>query len=68
MIQYLPTEILGKVYLKKIPDIKNIASDAEIGYLLKVDLEAPVHLHNFFADYPLVPEKANSTRKLAYPI
>ncbi|CAG8588418.1 3529_t:CDS:2 [Funneliformis mosseae] len=31
--------------------------DAEIGYTLEVDLEIPVHLHDYFADYPLVLEK-----------
>src|SRR3990170_4080140 len=57
MTQYMPTEILGKVAPEKIPDIQSIAPDAEIGYTLEVDLEAPVHLHDFFTDYPLVPEK-----------
>ncbi|CAG8708979.1 6381_t:CDS:2 [Funneliformis mosseae] len=28
-----------------------------LGYTLEVDLEVPVHLHDFFADYPLAPEK-----------
>ena len=53
----MPTEILGKVVPEKIPDIQSIAPDAEIGYTLEVDLEAPVHLHDFFADYPLAPKK-----------
>ncbi|CAI2192200.1 8677_t:CDS:2, partial [Funneliformis geosporum] len=57
MTQYMPTEILGKVASEKIPDIKSIASNAEIGYILEVDLEVPVHLHDFFADYSLAPEK-----------
>ncbi|PKK60420.1 hypothetical protein RhiirC2_793331 [Rhizophagus irregularis] len=51
MIQYMPTEILGKVAPEKIPDIQSIAPNAEIGYTLEVDLEVPVHLHDFFADY-----------------
>ncbi|CAI2197534.1 5182_t:CDS:1, partial [Funneliformis geosporum] len=34
-----------------------IAPDAEIGYLLEVDLEIPIHLYDFFADYSLAPEK-----------
>jgi hypothetical protein len=25
--------------------------------MLELDLEAPIHLHDFFADYPLAPEK-----------
>src|SRR5688572_11893813 len=53
----MPTEILGKVASEKIPDIQGIVPDAEIGYTLEVDLEVPVHLHNFFADYSLAPEK-----------
>ena len=57
MTQYMPTEILGKVAPEKIPDIQSIASDAEIGYMPEVDLEVPAHLHDFFADYPLAPEK-----------
>ncbi|CAG8474919.1 5080_t:CDS:2 [Racocetra persica] len=31
--------------------------DAKIGYILEVDLKAPVHLHDYFADYFLAPEK-----------
>ena len=42
--------------LEEVPD-KSIAPDAEIGYTLEVDLEALVHLHDYFADYPLMPEK-----------
>ncbi|CAG8676326.1 2462_t:CDS:2, partial [Funneliformis mosseae] len=57
MTQYMPTEILGKVTPEKIPDIQSIVSDAEIGYTLEVDLEIPVHLHDFFTDYPLASEK-----------
>ena len=57
MTQYMPTEILGKVSPEQVPDIQSIAPDAEIGYTLEVDLEAPVHLHDFFSDYPLAPEK-----------
>ncbi|CAG8451618.1 1812_t:CDS:2 [Acaulospora morrowiae] len=51
------TMILGKVGPEEIPDIQNIAPDAEIGYMLKVDIETPINLHDFFADYPLVPKK-----------
>src|SRR4051794_26897059 len=57
MTQYMPTEILGKVGPEEVPDIQSIAPDAEISYMLKIDLEAPVHLHDFFADYPLASEK-----------
>ncbi|CAB5369714.1 unnamed protein product [Rhizophagus irregularis] len=57
MTQYMPTEIIGKVGPEEVPDIQTIAPDAEIGYMPEVDLEVPAHLHNFFADYPLAPEK-----------
>src|SRR4051794_40710913 len=55
--QYMPTEILGKVGSKEVPDIQSIAPDTKISYTLEIDLEAPVHLHDFFADYPLASEK-----------
>ncbi|CAI2196356.1 17802_t:CDS:1, partial [Funneliformis geosporum] len=57
MTQNMPTKILGKVSPEEIPNIQSITLDAEIGYMLEVDLEAPVHLHDFFADYPLTLEK-----------
>ncbi|CAG8830166.1 32968_t:CDS:2, partial [Racocetra persica] len=57
MTQYIPTEILDKVSPEEIPNIQSIAPDAEIVYILEVDLEALVHLHDYFADYPLAPEK-----------
>ncbi|CAB4493928.1 unnamed protein product [Rhizophagus irregularis] len=46
-----------KVASEKIPDIQSIAPAAKIGYTLEVDLEAPVHLHDFFTDYPLASKK-----------
>ncbi|CAI2197499.1 7959_t:CDS:1, partial [Funneliformis geosporum] len=57
MTQNMLTEILGKISPEEIPNIQSIILDAEIGYILEVDLETPVHLYDFFADYPLVPEK-----------
>ncbi|CAG8798307.1 35497_t:CDS:1, partial [Racocetra persica] len=57
MMQYMPTEIIGKVGPEEVPDIQTIAPNAEIGYMLEVDLEVLAHLHDFFADYPLAPEK-----------
>ncbi|CAI2199803.1 9933_t:CDS:1, partial [Funneliformis geosporum] len=57
MTQNMPTEILGKVSPEEIPNIQSITPDTEIGYMLEVDLEAPVHLHDFFADYSLTLEK-----------
>ncbi|CAG8758771.1 6020_t:CDS:2 [Cetraspora pellucida] len=57
MTQYISTKIPNKVNSKKVSNIQNIASNAKIRYILKVDLEALVHLHNYFADYLLVLEK-----------
>ncbi|CAI2195580.1 15310_t:CDS:1, partial [Funneliformis geosporum] len=57
MTQNMPTEILGKISPEDVPNIQSISPDAKIGYMLEVDLEVPVHLHDFFADFPLSPEK-----------
>src|SRR2546430_1256949 len=57
MAQYMSTEILGKVGPEKVADIQSIVPDAEISYMPKVDLEVPIYLHDFFADYSLAPEK-----------
>ncbi|CAG8824905.1 27537_t:CDS:1, partial [Racocetra persica] len=57
MTQYMPTEIIGKVGPEEIPDIQTIVPNAEIGYMPEVNLEVLTHLHDFFVDYPLAPEK-----------
>ncbi|CAG8597396.1 7534_t:CDS:2 [Funneliformis mosseae] len=54
--QYMPIEILDKVSPEEVPDIQSIVPNAKIGYILEVDLEIPVHLHDFFANYPLMPK------------
>jgi len=51
------TEILNTICTEKIPDIQSIALNTEIGYLLEIDLEVPVHLYNFFANYSLVSKR-----------
>jgi len=35
----------------------NLQDDGKEGALLEVDLEVPKHLHDYFKDYPLAPEK-----------
>ncbi|CAG8553482.1 7039_t:CDS:2 [Racocetra persica] len=55
--QYMSTEILNKVSPEEILDIQSIMLDTEIGYILEVDLKVLVYLHDYFTDYPLVPEK-----------
>jgi hypothetical protein len=37
-------------------DVTKIADDSDNGYVLEVDLEYPVHLHDLHNDYPLAPE------------
>jgi hypothetical protein len=37
-------------------DVTKIADDSDSGYVLEVDLEYPVHLHDLDNDYPLAPE------------
>ncbi|XP_046547498.1 uncharacterized protein LOC124257474 [Haliotis rubra] len=37
-------------------DIMGVAPNADIGYILEVDLEYPSHLHDAHSDYPLAPE------------
>ncbi|CAG8609433.1 10059_t:CDS:2, partial [Cetraspora pellucida] len=51
------TMILEKIGPEEIPDIQSIESDAKIGYMLEVDIEAPINMHNFFADYLLALKK-----------
>ncbi|RGB28920.1 hypothetical protein C1646_767247 [Rhizophagus diaphanus] len=56
--EIIMAKILGKVGPKEIPDIQSIAPDAEIGYMLEVDLKALVHLYDFFSapEKQIVPE------------
>ena len=48
-------------------DIKQVADDAEYGYILEVDLHVPSDKHDFFNDYPLAPEKMQVTRDMLSP-
>ncbi|CAH1767660.1 13304_t:CDS:2, partial [Entrophospora sp. SA101] len=42
---------------EEIPNILEIPNDAEEGYLLEVDMEVLLNLHDLFNDNPLAPEK-----------
>ncbi|CAI2195157.1 15910_t:CDS:1, partial [Funneliformis geosporum] len=55
--QYIHTKILNKMNPKEVPNVQSIMSDTEIDYMFKIDLEALIHLYNFFTDYPLTPKK-----------
>ncbi len=37
-------------------DIKNVSTSGNTGYILEVDLNYPVHLHNLHNQFPLAPE------------
>jgi hypothetical protein len=45
----------------------NVPDDSETGYILEVDLEYPVSLHDEHSDYPLAPENKTITDKTLSP-
>ncbi|CAI2183434.1 7637_t:CDS:2 [Funneliformis geosporum] len=49
---------------KEVPNVQSIMSDTEIDYMFKIDLEALIHLYNFFTDYPLTPKKQTLVIKM----
>ncbi|CAG8549228.1 3723_t:CDS:2 [Funneliformis mosseae] len=53
----IQAKVLDYVDLEEVPDIQSIAPDADISYILEVDLEIPIYLYNYFVDYLLIPEK-----------
>ncbi|XP_067123678.1 uncharacterized protein [Centruroides vittatus] len=55
MVQYLPYGEFRWLRRTEIDefDIKNVPLKSEIGYILEVDLEYPVSLHNRHNDFPL---------------
>ena len=42
-------------------DVDSIGKNSSDGYMLEVDLEYPDELHEFHNDYPLAPEKLESS-------
>ncbi|CAG8682192.1 11547_t:CDS:1, partial [Cetraspora pellucida] len=57
MTQYMPIKILNKVGSEEVLVIQSIAPNAKIDYMLEVNLESPIHLYNFIANYSLVSKK-----------
>ena len=48
-------------------DVRDIADDADKGYILEVDLEYPDSLHDVHNDYPLAPERRTIDKKQLSP-
>ena len=48
-------------YFSDKDNILNIKDDNETGYLFEVDLNYPANIHDFTADYPLLPESGEIT-------
>ncbi|XP_047513543.1 uncharacterized protein LOC125055226 isoform X3 [Pieris napi] len=53
MSQYLPT---GQFEWTNPDTDFNVSDESEVGFILEVDLEYPVHLHDKHSDLPLCPE------------
>ena len=63
MSEKMPYE--GFKWVEDIP-LEKMLSDGDLGYVLEVDLDYPVELHDLHNDYPLAPEsmKINKVNKL----
>ena len=59
MTQYLPVGDFKWMSERDMQtfDAMSVDDEAEIGYILEVDLEYPPELHDRHSDYPLAPEK-----------
>lgn len=66
MSQYLPERYFQWLSTQEIEelDIMSVAEDADVGYILEVDLEYPQHLHDSHFDCPLAPESMVVTQDL----
>lgn len=69
MTQALPVGDFKWVPERKLSslDMMAIADDAETDYVLEVDLEYPVALHDHYSDYPLAPEKIEIMHEMLSP-
>ena len=57
MVQPLPVGDFQWVEDVERFDVTTVADDADMGYIMEVDLEYPSELHDLHSDYPLAPEK-----------
>ena len=77
MIQSLPTggfRFLTLYEIEALAPVEELSEDAEDGYIYKVDLHYPQHLHDAHDDYPLAPESLeigcdmySPTQQAAFP-
>ena len=69
MSQYLPTVGFHWVSDEELLtlNVRDIAEDAENGYILEVYLEYPDTLHDDHSDYPLPPERRTINKKQLSP-
>ena len=67
MSQYLPYGRFKWLGYKKIgkSDVSSITENSSDGYILEVDLEYPDELHKLHNDYPLAPEKRETSDMLS---
>lgn len=62
MSMFLPVGNFNEMLQDEIPEfiartLMNVRDDSETGYILVVDLDYPVELHDSHNDYPLAPER-----------
>ena len=69
MVQYLPISEFKWLSERDIQtfNVMSVKDEAEIGYILEVDLEYPTELHDLHSDYPLAPEKMIITHEMLAP-
>lgn len=48
-------------------NVQNVAENSEEGYILSVDLDYPVELHDLHSDYPLAPESLEVKASMLSP-
>ena len=63
---YLPYGVFERMTEEEIInfDLSSIRKDSPEGYILEVDLEYPIELHDYFDDYPTAPEKLKVTNNI----